>query len=344
MELMTGIPVGDNSLTINLWVTSECNFNCAYCYEGDKKSCFYLDEECADKVVDFINTKCEEKSIDLIWLNFHGGEPLLNSKMIRYVVDKINATGVIKRLFTTTTTNCSIYDETITDYICQLTVSIDGTKKVHDLNRVDRGGNPTYDRCIANALKYLDKAPNLRLRTVVTPNNVEYLFESVKELIELGFPLIVPGVDYYSDAWTDELFDVYYEQLKMVKSYLKEKGLSEDIIGGFEKNYREMTPCKACCSGFQIDADGKLYSCTYVVREPEYCIGDIEKGFDEEKIAQLNKIGDGCVEDCKDCGFSKYCVTNRCLLLNKQLTGSYYIASPVVCAYENMILRLKGLV
>lgn len=343
MELIPGLPVEEKVISINLWVTSACNFLCSYCYEGDKKSDVFLDEKSADKIVDFIHKQCLEKGVKTLGLCFHGGEPMLNAHVIKYVVDLIRSANIIEKLFTAVTTNCYFYDETITDYISEFTVSIDGTRKAHDINRVDKGGNPTYDRCIVNAKKYLEKDPSVRLRMVVTPNNVKYLFEGVKELIEIGFKLIVPGLDHYSDLWTDALMETYYEQMVKIREYLRENMLIDVKVAGLNVKITEKEACRVGCDGYQIDADGKIYSCVFVVREPYYCIGDIENGFDEEKIAELNRIGEKKVEECKGCGNYRYCVTNRCLLLNKQLTGDYYTPSPVICAEENVKLRLKGI-
>lgn len=343
MEMIKGVPEGAAALVINLWVTSECNYNCTYCYEGGKKQHAYLDKAGADKIIDFVHKQYIDENKSVLWMNFHGGEPMLNSEIIKYVIDSIGAKGIVKQMLTTMTTNCYTYDESIVDYICQLSVSIDGCKCSHDLNRLDKGGNPTYERSIVNARKYLEKKPDVRLRMVVTPNNVLYLYEGVKELLDMGFRLIVPGVDYYAKDWTDELFDILYEQFVLIREYLNVNKITDATIGMLHDEPHRYSPCRFGCDGYQIDVDGRVYPCTYVVREPEYCVGSIDAGFDEKKISEINRISCKGVEECAGCGSYHYCTTNRCLILNKQLTGSYYTASPVVCGNQNVFLRLKGL-
>lgn len=342
MEL-GNIHVGEEFIVVNLWVTLECNYECKYCYEKGKKEYCYLDKAKADEVIEFVHNQCIKEKRNILWINFHGGEPMLNSSIIKYVVDSIREKDIVTKLYTSMTTNCSIYDESIVDYICELTVSIDGTKEAHDRNRVTQNGNATYDRSIKNALKYLHRHPHIRLRTVVTPNNVGDVFEGVKQLLDMGFRTIIPGIDYFDSSWEEKDFETLYEQVEKIRLYIEEHRIRDAYIGILEKKIHELGVCEVGCDGYQIDSDGKLYPCSYVVRDMDFCIGDVKNGFDENKILQINSLNRRKVEDCVGCANYKYCETPRCLLLNKQITGDYYTPSPVVCSFENLLLRVRGL-
>ena len=337
------LSVDEEFILVNLWVTLECNYECKYCYEKGKKEFSYIDKAKAEQIIDFIHKQCINENKDNIWINFHGGEPMLNSNIIKYIIDSIREKNIVTKMYTSLTTNCSIYDETIIGYICELTVSIDGTRTAHDRNRVTKSGAATYERSIKNALRYLHNHPNIRVRTVVTPNNVAEVYEGIKQLLDMGFRNIVPGVDYFDNTWEYKDFDTLYEQIKMIKKYINQYKICDAHIGILDDKIHELGVCYAGCDGYQIDTDGRLYPCSYVVRDSEFCIGDVENGFDENKIVEINSINKKKVGDCVGCENYKYCETPRCLLLNKQLTGDFYSPSPVVCAYENLLLRVHGL-
>lgn len=331
----------EQRIHINLWVTRECNFACKYCYEDGIKEAAFLTESKADQIIEFIEKLCIQENKKTVWLTFHGGEPMLNTPIIKYVVDKFRDSKVVSKMFTSMTTNCSIYDESILDYLCELTVSIDGTKAAHDRNRVTKTGAGTYDNSIKNALKYLEKHNMVRLRTVVTPNNVSDVSDGVKELLDYGFRTIIPAIDYFDSSWKDEDFDVYYQEILKIKEYITEKNIYDANVSVTNPQIEVRGICQVGCDGYQIDCHGDIYSCTYVVGRKEFCIGNVETGFDQNVIDSINHLCHKNVDACSDCSYYKYCTTSKCLLLNKLLTGDFYSPSPVVCADENIALRIR---
>ena len=64
----------------NIWVTKKCNLKCSYCYEGIEKENRELAVDKIPAVIEFIQQM--GKSEEYITVNFHGGEPLLNTKVI----------------------------------------------------------------------------------------------------------------------------------------------------------------------------------------------------------------------------------------------------------------------
>lgn len=338
------IQEGEEFLYFNIWVTSDCNYQCTYCYESAEKSHEYMNGEVANQVIKFIIKMCNEKNIKTVWMNFHGGEPLLNAKIIKYIINLLKEECGDVKLYTSTTTNCSIYDDEICEYISEITVSIDGTKSSHDRSRMLKNGTGTYEKSILNALQYLKEKKEVRLKMVVTANNVEQLYENVIHLYGLGFREIVPGIDYYDKDWNEKLFDKLYEQLKKIQVYRNEHMIDDLFLGILDETIKERGKCIVGCDGYQISVDGTLYPCILVMQQQEYCIGDIYNGMDKEKIEMINRLNHKVVEECVDCSNYKYCITSRCLLLNNQLTGDYYTPSAVICMLERVKLRLQGLI
>jgi uncharacterized protein len=98
--------------------------------------------------------------------------------------------------------------------------------------------------------------------------------------------------------------------------------------------------CEGGISSFHITPDCKIYPCTYAVGNPELFCGDIENGLYPLKIKELNSYNKTDISECRDCNYYSYCISTRCKLINKCITGDHYTPSPVVCAIENVKLNV----
>lgn len=139
-------------MVIILKPTYSCNFRCKYCYLSNdtKKHRELFDISFAKKIIlqikDYLETSPRQK-VTLIW---HGGEPLLwgieNYREIfafmQKELDGINYHNSIQ-------TNLSLINDGFIDLFLQYKVqpgfSLDGTKEIHDQQRIDANGQPTFD-------------------------------------------------------------------------------------------------------------------------------------------------------------------------------------------------------
>ena len=217
-------------------------------------------------------------------------------------------------------------------------------KESHDRNRKRKTGEGTYETSIVNAMKYLEDRGTVRLRMVVSPNNVNELFVNVKHLYELGFRMIIPGIDYYDNGWNEALIEDLYQQLVKIREFRVKCNTDNFFVGILDEEITEKGKCVVGRDGYQITPEGDLYPCSLIVGQEEYCIGNVFDGIDTIKVKNLNTLFCKVIDTCIDCTNYKYCVSGRCLLLNKQLTNDYLIPSPVVCAVERIKLRLQKLI
>ena len=333
----------DHFLMFNIWVTLYCNFCCKYCYETSDKPSVYMNEETADAAISFMLDMLEKHGGNALWINFHGGEPMLNGKIIKYILQKLKGRMPDIKLLTSMTTNCSVWDEEICDLIQEISVSVDGNQPVHDRNRIKRDGSGTYKLIIKNALEFQKRKNGVRLRMVVTPDNVGELYDSIRHLLSLGFREIIPGVDYFNTNWNQELFETLYHQLNKLKKYRKWHFFNKSVIGLLDDEFTKKGQCIVGEDGYQVSVDGKLYPCSYVVNHPDFCIGDVRNGIDHAAVERINCLNNETNKVCEGCSNYSYCISPRCLMFNKVLTGDYYTPSAVVCAVENVKLRLRGL-
>ena len=211
-----------------IWVTTKCNMRCSYCYEGNDKDSHFMDKKTADETIKFVIEKINKSDMTII--DFHGGEPLLNFPAIKYIVDKLHNEYRDYKFSFGITTNGTICTPEILEFLSHnfgysLTVSLDGTKKAHEANRKLSNGRGTYYEALRTAMALLtDKQRcDVRIRMTVVPNNIRELAKGVIELIEKGFKIIIPVIDYFDKNWKQSDIEIIYQELDKIKKYLIKK-------------------------------------------------------------------------------------------------------------------------
>lgn len=145
-------------MNVSLFFTNKCNMKCRYCYEANKmeRSISY---DLLDQTIEFIVNHKQKNGIDKLSVVTHGGEPLIEFDKIKYFIRNLNKR--INNVEYIMTTNATLLNDEIIEYLSQhysmLSVSIDGTKQAHNLNRIFQNGNGSYDHVIENAKRLLKK-------------------------------------------------------------------------------------------------------------------------------------------------------------------------------------------
>ena len=139
-------------MVIILKPTYLCNFRCKYCYLSNKTKAHtnMFDIVFAKHVVlqfkEMLHATPQRK-LTFIW---HGGEPLLWGKknyreILEFMKHELEEFDVHQSM----QTNLSLVDEEYLDILTQYDVkigfSLDGTKEIHDQQRVGAGESPTFD-------------------------------------------------------------------------------------------------------------------------------------------------------------------------------------------------------
>lgn len=319
----------------NIWITRKCNLKCKYCYEGINKENRQLSISDIPRLVSFIKKTGEKE--DYVIINFHGGEPLLNFKAIVSICEKLSACDM--RIYYSITTNGILIDESIIEYIVKykifVSVSLDGTPYYHNLNRVDIKGCGTFEKSLEGALTLKDKGIPIRIRMTVTPNNCAEIEKNVRHLQKLGFNNIVAIPDLFNDEWNKDLSSQLTKQLKSLLSTT----INKEFIF-YEDGIKKKGSCKGGKEEINIDTDLKIYPCTYVCGELEYCVGNVDNGIDRSLIKKIEEEGKRWNYECSGCTLEPYCMSTRCKIINKQLTGNYLSAPPSICFFEHVIYNV----
>lgn len=160
----------ENNLLV-IWTTTRCNLNCRYCYASAEKEGQDMDWE---TVAPFLE-RFQEKSIKV---QFAGGEPLLNEKLIWKTAEYIRRekSETLMQIQTNGTRITRETAEKFRAYGIQVGVSLDGLPEV---NEYQRG----HTKEALRGLRFLEEAGlPVGINAVLTGQNAE----KIQELSRLG--------------------------------------------------------------------------------------------------------------------------------------------------------------
>lgn len=326
-----------------IWVTTKCNMNCLYCYEGKEKTNLVLSKEKADCLINYIleNEKNENREIDI---TYHGGEPLLEFQMIRYITENLLHKLKDKQVYFSTTTNGTILNEEIIEFLSrykfEMSVSIDGEKETHDLYRKFFNGQGSYDVVIKNSKILLEKFPEMRARMTYNENTLQDLAYNICSLIKSGFKIIVPIHDFCESSWSEKHIEVLRKQIEMVKEYVNKYKASVGICEPLDISCRKI--CNGGITSINILPNGKIYPCMAAVGIKEFEIGNIVEGINKSKLNAIHGESNREIKDCQGCSFYNYCDNTRCRIINKVFRKSYEKPSNIVCSLNNLFYEVNG--
>ncbi|MDC3386019.1 His-Xaa-Ser system radical SAM maturase HxsB [Gammaproteobacteria bacterium] len=137
--------------SLHMFVISlRCEHSCPYCQvsrQSDDKIKYDMSEEVALKSIDLALCSPSKN----IKIEFQGGEPLLNFKIIKFIVREVNSRKNDKNIAFVIATNLAMIDGEILnfckDHDIYISTSLDGPKNIHNSNR-PRPGKDSYERTI----------------------------------------------------------------------------------------------------------------------------------------------------------------------------------------------------
>lgn len=305
-----------------------------YCYVKPIYSNNALSKETADEFISFVlrNILPEQG----LTVNFHGGEPLLNYDIIKYLVERLKTLLPTKELRFGLTTNGSLLDKEKISYLAEnmkynLSISIDGKKETMEKNRKCISGKIDYDQIENNALSLLEKHPGLRIRMTYDRKNVDELCENIKYFIQKGFRYIVPVADEYADDWTENDYEKIREQFIFLRNWMKNNNIDDVKIDVLSGCFRELGKCTAGDHYYSIDVFGNIFPCTVLVGHDEWQIGSLKQGLDKKMLKRIKDINEPEIVECSGCGLYDYCISTRCRFINYATTGNYFTPNIVAC-------------
>jgi len=279
-----------------------CNLNCTYCFFLTKErlypdSSFRMSDEVLEE---YIRQYLEAQQVPRVTVAWQGGEPtMMGLDFFRRSIElqeKYKKPGMTVE--NTIQTNATLLEDEwceffrANDYL--VGVSIDGPRELHDAYRVDKAGNPTFDRVMKglDLLKEHDVDFNI-LCTVHAangdhPGEVYRFFRNelgaefiqfiaiVERDNETGFQEgnKVTDRSVGPEQYGDFLIGVFDEWVKgdVGKVYVQ---IFDVSLGNWAGEPPSLCIFAPTCGGAMVmEHNGDLYSCDHFV-EPKYLLGNI---------------------------------------------------------------------
>lgn len=342
--------------TLTLEINQRCNLRCRYCYLGEKDGT-KMSYETARKAIDHAFKSTVVHKDKTLWIDFVGGEPLLDFDMICDLVEYINHKNEESgyKLLFSFTTNATIFNPDILDFLIQngfsIKVSIDGDKRINDTNRVDCAGNGSYDKILSN-LHYLKEFERrtgryVQVTNVITGNNYKEYYDTLVYLNRsLGFKIIDTAIDV-GYPWNQEEMEIIAENIRKSFEYFieaasKNEGFrwefAEKIVK-FKKDRKKFYTCGAGIVSSYVRTDGGIYACPGNLN-PAVQLGTVDGGLNREKIGGLKHFEAIDNLQCQSCEISKFCTEQSCIMQNLAVTGDVNTPIPIMCRLRKLAYEI----
>jgi uncharacterized protein len=318
-----------------------CNLDCSYCFYLEKERLYPSASTWAmpaDVLETFIREYIEAHSVPSVQFTWQGGEPtLLGVEYFRQVVALQAKYANGKRIQNGFQTNGILLDEEWARFLKEadflVGVSLDGPRELHDVYRVDKGGQPTFDRVMRGIDVLKSHGVEFNTLTTVHRGNSMFPLEVYRFLRDhgSGYMQFIPIVERISSHATPEglllispdssararvapwsvdplqygrfLCTIFDEWIRhdVGRHYVQLFDVCLEMWCGFEPSLCVFR--RQCGSALALEHSGDLYSCDHYVY-PENRLGNIM----EAPLASLaHSASQVAFGEAKEASLPRYC-------------------------------------
>ncbi len=357
---------------ITFIVTKDCQLACKYCYLVGKNEKERMSWDVAKKAIDHIlNNERDFPEASVVW-DFIGGEPFLEIELIDKICDYIkiemyrrNHHWFNSYRFSFSTNGINYHTDKVQDFIrknsdhLSIGITIDGTEKKHDLNRIWKGDGPeqgSYKDVVKNIPLWLEQFPNAGTKVTISSADIPYIKESVLHLFDIGIHEVNINC-VFEDVWNNGDDALFEDQLMQLADAIIDNDLfQENVCSFFTEQMGKPMDCVLengnwCGAGrmLSIDAAGNFYPCTrfaqYSLRDKKaWIIGNIHDGIDKNKIRAFLTL-DRCTQstqECIDCEVASGCAWCQGENYDAAETPTVYQRSTAICKMHKARVRANN--
>ena len=352
---------------ITFIVTQDCQLACKYCYLVGKNQNGKMSLETAKKAVDYILDNSSFFNERGVYFEFIGGEPFLEIDLIDSICDYIKMEMYSKNhpwfnhyVFTFTTNGINYGSEKVQSFIrknkkhVSIAITIDGTKRKHDLNRIYKGSKKgSYDDVVKNIPLWTKQFPTESTKVTLSSEDLPYVCESVLHLFRLGIRQVFMNC-VFEDVWKEGDDVIFEEQLIKLADVMIDEELYSDYscsIFGEKIGKKNIDNKNWCGSGkmLAIDSDGNFHPCNrfvgFSLREKSpRIIGNIHTGIDPNKVRPfvLLDLKTQSPEKCLKCEVSKGCAWCQGENYDSAETDTIFQRATAVCLMHKARVRANN--
>lgn len=279
-----------------------CNLDCKYCYFLSKEllypgSRFRMAHDLLER---YIQQYIAAQRVPEVTFAWQGGEPtLMGLDFFRLAVelqDKHCPPGVT--IYNTLQTNAVTLDDEWCRFFSAhnflIGVSLDGPRRLHDAYRVDKGGQPTFDRVMRGLAQLQKHGVDFNVLTTVHAANADHpleVYRFLRDEVRARYIQFIPIVERdngtgFQEGDTVTGRSVGAEQYGRFLIAVFDEWVRRDVGREFVQIFdvalnawfgRPAGLCifeETCGSALALEHNGDLYSCDHFV-EPKYRLGNL---------------------------------------------------------------------
>jgi uncharacterized protein len=272
-----------------------CNLDCAYCYYLSKADLYPGSDFCmTDAVLEsFTRQYIESQRVPEVTFGWQGGEPLLMGlDFFRRAValqERYRKRGM--RVVNALQTNGTLLDDAwcrflrAHDFLVGL--SLDGPRRMHDAYRVDKGGNPSFDRAMAGLALLKEHKVEFNILATVHAANADRpveVYRFLRDEVGAQFVQFIPIVQREGGAVSAQ--SVGAKQYGDFLSTVFDEWVRRDVGRVFVQIFDVALAAwvgerpglcvfdETCGNALVLEHNGDLYSCDHFVA-PQHRLGNI---------------------------------------------------------------------
>lgn len=295
-------------LSLNITTTLKCNARCPYCYEHGVKYADFDDTK-LDALINFIKRHKKDSPVKLNWF---GGEPFLNPKVIDAVTKRLGEAGIEFNSFAIT--NGSLITRRMIERqfkrwnLRGIQITLDGTAEQYERRKAYSDGQRNVFKKILNRIKWLAESNiHVDIRLNIDRENMKDILDLVYVLqgrfdgsnSVVYYPAFVTGVK-------DKLTDA--EKVDFIKEIFR--ALANPAKMSMNNRLYSLPRSLPCMrndpQAFSIDVYGRVYNCEHLVGRKEKALGTLKSLPDKINAARLDEP---LRAECKTCVFLPKCMS-----------------------------------
>ncbi len=316
---------------LTLFLTSDCNLACRYCYGGGGEKKISMPLEIAYEAVDMLFLHAARGRSREVHLGFHGGgEPMLRLNDMKKIVDSARSLSRNRNIglqigLTTNGAMSSAAAEWIADNVDQLNVSFDGLEEVQNYQRPMKNGSESFAR-VTKSMQFWDsKKKKYNVRGTITRFSQDRIPELVSYITDNFDPVSIHLEPMFCSARADNNELNPPDTASFVSGFLEaeriaqKKGIELYFSG---KKFPNVTNnfCGIGWKNLAVTPEGNVTSCFEVLTEEDHRARIFfygryvpSKGFhlDMKKISSLRKLSEQQFSFCQGC-FAKFHCAGDC--------------------------------
>jgi uncharacterized protein len=306
----------DKVLALYITTTLDCQLDCPYCFEGNNKTKEYMTKEDADKIKTWTTHYLNKNFCDKIRVIFYGGEPLLNKKLIRYILPKLKNIADEKKLSFETgiLTNGEFFDLEIGKFLKKynlnkIQITLDGPENCHNARRHRKKSKKgTFQKIINNIFCLIenDIIEKIDIRINFDKQNISFIPElfdlfvdnKIEKRISLSFGIITPTIyintkNYFEENTLGQTINA--EKYLWLCSEAKKRGFSipKEFLSGPWCATRKTHSAV-------ILPRGNIVKCISLVGRNDFIFGNINNcdNLEDEQFTNFEYISNCLEQNC----------------------------------------------